>query len=104
MKAQRLAWTRQAEFDLVNRCLESARNGSQAISRDEADIYRLSAQLLKTRYPGEARKLDTAAAAYFGASGHPPRPFPQVMDEGLVGDVPRLRQLMENALAGVKSW
>lgn len=102
--AQGLDWTRQAEFDLVNRCMEAARRGHGAVCRDEADIFRLSAQLLKTRYPDEARILDTAAVAYFGTSGHKPRSFPQVVDEGLVKDVPRFRHLMENALAGVKSW
>lgn len=103
-KTEGLDWSRQFESDLVNRCLEAARRGSNAASREEADIYRLSAQLLKTRYPDEARKLDNAAVVYFGASGHKPRSFPQVVDEGLVRDVPRFRHLLENALAGVKSW
>lgn len=97
---ERREWSRQFESDLVNRCVKAARTGRNPASPEEADIYRLSAQLLKTRYPEEARKLDNAAAAYFEVSGHKPRRFPQVVNDGLVGDVPRFRQLLENALAG----
>lgn len=97
-------WSRQFESDLVSRCVAAAKQGSDPASRDDADIYRLAAQLLKTRYPDEARKLDNAALAYFRTTGDKPRSFPQVVNERLVRDVPRLRHLMENGLAGVKSW
>ena len=97
-------WSRQTESDLVTRCVNAARTGSPAENRDEADIFRLVAQLLRTRYPDEACTLDAAGRAYFGASGHIPRSFPQIVEEGLVRDVARLRNLMEHACAGVKSW
>lgn len=97
-------WSRQFESDLVNRCVKAAKTGRNPASPEEADIYRLSAQLLKTRYPEEARKLNNAATAYFGMSDHKPRSFPQVVNDGLVRDVPRFRQLMEHAFAGLTSW
>ncbi|WP_146204515.1 hypothetical protein [Massilia glaciei] len=103
-KGDELVWSRQFESELVTRCSDAARKGSNAASRDDADIYRLTAQLLKTRYPEQACKLNNAAVAYFVATGDKPRSFPQVVKEGLVRDVPRFRHLMENALAGVKSW
>jgi hypothetical protein len=99
-----LDWSRQFESNLVNRCVEAAKTGGNAASSDEADIFRLSAQLLKTRYPEQARALNQTASAYFEASGLMPRRFPQTVNDGLVRDVPRFRQLMENALAGLKSW
>jgi hypothetical protein len=99
-----LDWSRQFESDLVSRCVEAAKAGDKATSPDEADIFRLSAQLLKTRFPKQADELNKAAWAFFEASGHMPRRFPQTVSDGLVRDVPRFRQLMENALAGLKSW
>ncbi|MES3019968.1 MAG: hypothetical protein V4857_00120 [Pseudomonadota bacterium] len=97
-------WSRQVESELVNRCSDAARKGSRAASRDDADIFRLTSQLLKTRYPEHARKLDDSAAAYFMAAVDRPRSFPQVVNEGLVRDVSRFRHLMENSLSGMKSW
>jgi hypothetical protein len=96
--------SRQYESDLVSRCVEAAKTGDNATSLDEADIFRLSAQLLKTRYPEQAHALDKAALAYFAAFNHMPRRFPQTVSDGLVRDLPRFRQQMENALAGLKSW
>lgn len=102
-KPERGDWSRQWESDLVERCLTAVKTGSPAESREEADIYRFSAQLLKTRYPDESRQLDKTAMAYFQTWGHLPRSFPQVVDEGLIRDIARFRRLMENACAGLKS-
>lgn len=99
-----VGWSRQLESALVDHCVTIARSGISATNRDHADIYRLTAQLLKTRYPDEAHKLDNSAAIYFTVHGQKPRSFPKVVEAGLVRDVPRFRQLMENALAGVTSW
>lgn len=99
-----IVWSRQLESELVDHCMTVAEFGSRAENRDQADIYRLTAQLLKTRYPDEARKLDESADVYFGVHNQKPRSFPEVVEAGLVMDVPRFRQLMENALAGVTSW
>lgn len=99
-----MEWTRQTESDLVDRCINAARQSIHATSREDADLYRFSAQLVKTRYPDASRNLDAAAHAYFGISGERPRSFPQVVDDGLVKDVARLRHLIENRLAGVKTW
>jgi hypothetical protein len=100
----RIVWSRQLESELVDHCMTVAKSGSSAASRDQADIYRLTAQLLKTRYPDEARELDKSSAVYFAVHDQKPRSFPDVVEAGLVTDVPRFRQLMENALAGGTSW
>jgi hypothetical protein len=102
--APRQKLTRQDESDLVNRCTKVARGGHVAECREDADIYRFLAQLLKTRFPVEAHALENAAIAFFDVAGQKPRTFPQVVDDGLVQDVPRFRHVMEHALAGVKSW
>ncbi len=97
-------WSRQTESDLVNRCVSAAGTGRPAADRDEADIFRLVAQLLKTRYPIQACKLEDAASVYFGSSIQLPRSFPETVQDGLVRDVARLRHLLESACEGVRSW
>lgn len=98
------AWSRQTESDVVKRCIEVGTGGSSAANRHDADIYRVAAQLLMTRYPIEAARLKQAAEHYFDASGHQPRSFSRVVEEGLVCNLARLRNLLEHALAGVRSW
>lgn len=73
-------------------------------SHREADLFRFTAQLLKTRYPSEAATLDSAARSYFAAHNVKPRPFPQVVSDGLVSDVPRFRHSIENRMAGITTW
>ena len=99
-----MEWSRQREADLVSHCVQVARCDSAPASRDDADVCRLSAQLVRTRYPEASRNLTAAADAYFFSHGGKPRPFTEVVEAGLMTDLPRLRHLMENALAGVRSW
>jgi hypothetical protein len=73
-------------------------------SSQEADIFRFVAQLLRTRHPNEAEALNSAAKRYFSQHNVNPRPFPQVVSDGLVSDVPRLRHAMESRLAGIATW
>jgi hypothetical protein len=99
-----MEWSRQREADLVSQCLQVAGCAIAPASRDDADVCRLSAQLVKTRHPEASRNLTAAADAYFLAHGGTPRPFTEVVEAGLMTDLPRLRNLIENALAGVRSW
>lgn len=73
-------------------------------SNSEAALFRLTAQLLKTRFPEQATTLDLAARRYFAEKGIKPRPFPQMVSDGLVRDLPRFRHAIENRCAGVKTW
>lgn len=97
-------WTREFESRLVERCVEAARSRSAAASADEADVFRLAAQLVKTRHPHMAAALERSTAAFYSKHKSRPRPFPDVVRAGLVKDVSRFRNVMEHHLMGVRSW
>jgi hypothetical protein len=97
-------WTRELESRLVERCVEAAKSSAAAASADEADVFRLVAQLVKTRHPDMAAALERSTAAYYSKHKTCPRPFPDVVRAGLVKDVSRFRNVMEHHLMGVRSW
>jgi len=97
-------WTREKEAELVNSMVEAVERQRLPTSRAEADVYRLTGQLLKTRYRQAAAFLDNAASAFYSAEHISPRPYPQVVADGLVSDVARLRNLLEKRMSGVSSW
>ena len=65
-----MEWSRQREADLVSHCVQVARCDIAPASRDDADVCRLSAQLVRTRYPEASRNLTAAADAYFFLGRH----------------------------------
>jgi hypothetical protein len=97
-------WSRESEASLIEWVAEAVASRRVPASRQEADVYRLSAQLLKTRYRSAADFLDSSARQYFAQAAVRPRPFPQVVSDGLVTDVPRMRNLLEKRMSGVSSW
>jgi len=97
-------WTREREALLVDSLADAVSHHRPPTSDQEADVYRLSAQLLKTRYRAAAEFLDASSRQFYERAAVAPRPFPQVVSDGLVADVPRLRQLLEKRLAGVRTW
>jgi hypothetical protein len=97
-------WTRERESKLVEAVANAVAMHRSPASGREADVYRLSAQLLKTRYQSAAKFLDQAACQFYKKAKLTPRPFPQIVSDGLVSDVPRLRNLLEKRMSGVHSW
>lgn len=97
-------WTRATEAGLVGAVVDAVAQQRAPLSDREADVYRFSAQLLRTRYRPAHDFLDAAAHQFFAQAGGQPRSFPQVVADGLVSDVSRLRHLLENRMAGVRSW
>jgi hypothetical protein len=100
----RPVWTREKESELVELLADAVALQRLPVSDREADVYRLSAQLLKTRYRNAADFLDMAARQFYADAAVAPRPFPKVVADGLVSDVPRLRNLLEKRMSGVRSW
>jgi hypothetical protein len=100
----RLMWTREKEANLVESVVDAVERNRPPVSDCEADVFRLSAQLLRTRFGNAAAILDAAARQFYVDAAVVPRPFPQVVADGLVNDVPRLRHLLENRMSGVRSW
>lgn len=97
-------WTREREAQLVESIGDAVAVRRPPVSVQEADVYRLSAQLLKTRYGGAAAFLEQAAHQFFDQAQVAPRPFTKVVSDGLVTNVPRLRNLLERRISGVRSW
>lgn len=104
MATGRPVWTRQTEASLVSSLANAVQRRRTPGSDREADVYRLSAQLLKTNYRMAADFLDSASRQFYFQTRAEPRPFPKTVEDGLVGDVPRLRNLLEQRLGGVRSW
>jgi len=103
-ETESIVWNRETEADLVNSLVDAVATRRQPRSGREADVYRLSAQLLKTRYRTAADFLDSAARQFHYQARTTARPFPEVVREGLIRDVPRLRNLLEKRMDGVRSW
>ncbi|MEB0134139.1 hypothetical protein QN362_02220 [Actimicrobium sp. CCC2.4] len=92
--------SRATEALFLKRCLTVAQTGGDALSADEANLFRLAAQLLRTNYPGASAALAQSDARY--ASSHPAvgRPsFSVMLASGLVRDLPRLRSMLEQLLS-----
>lgn len=103
-KENRPMWTREEEANLVESVVDAVARNRPPVSDREADVFRLSAQLLRTRFGNAAAFLDAAARQFYVDAAVVPRPFPKVVADGLVNDVPRLRNLLENRMNGVRSW
>jgi hypothetical protein len=103
-EASEVTWDREREAKLVDAIVNAVTLRRVPMSRQEADVYRLTAQLLKTRYQPAAKFLDSAAQHFYRRSKVSPRPFTQVVADRLVSDVPRLRNLLEKRMTGVHSW
>jgi hypothetical protein len=97
-------WTRDKESKLLDAVGNAVAMNRRPVSGDEADVYRLTAQLLKTRFQSAAKFLDQAAHQFYRKAKVAPRPFAKVVADGLLADVPRLRNLLEKHLSGVHSW
>jgi hypothetical protein len=99
-----VSWDREREAKLVDAIVNAVTLRRIPVNKQEADVYRLTAQLLKTRYQTAATFLDSAARHFYSRSKVSPRPFSQVVADRLVSDVPRLRNLLEKRMTGVYSW
>jgi len=97
-------WTRASEASLVASLVDAVAQQRAPMSDREADVYRFSAQLLKSRYQHAATFLNDAARQFYEAANVLPRSFPQVLADGLVDDAARLRHLLEKRMDGVRAW
>jgi len=95
---------RETEDSLLGDLVEAIKAGRKPSSHGQADLFRFTAQLLKTRYPSQAKMLDSAARSYFDTNRVKPRSFPQMVSDGMIADIPRFRHSLENRLEGIKVW
>jgi hypothetical protein len=97
-------WTRQQEAEVVRRVVDAVNIHRAPLDADEADVFRLSSQLIRTRFADAANVLESAAERFYTVNRTVPRPLSEVATSGLVCDVARLRQMLENQLRGISQW
>jgi hypothetical protein len=97
-------WTRQQEAELVQRVVDAVNLRRLPVDADEADLFRLSSRLIRTRFASAADVLESEAQHFYSVNRTIPRPLSEVATSGLVCDVPRMRQMLENLLRGVSQW
>jgi hypothetical protein len=90
---------RAAESAMIARCAAVARDaGSAAQDWREANVFRVAAMVVRSRFPRESEQLMHVADAYFGA--HPDEKLAptDVIRQGWIVSLPRLCERLSRAL------
>lgn len=90
---------RELEAALLARCALAAREAqSSALDQREANVFRLAAMVVQSRFPREAKRLMGASERYF--STHPDERLPpaDVVKSGWIFSLPRLRDMLSSQL------
>ena len=90
---------REQESDLLARCTAAAHMGVGAHDQREANVFRLAAMVLQSRFPAESKRLSHASDAYF--VDHPTEKLAcaDIVRQGWVFSLPRLRDMLSQQLA-----
>lgn len=92
---------RDNESALLARCSSVARELAQsAQDQREANVFRLAAMVVQSRFPGESKCLMRASEQYFAA--HPDERLApaEVVRKGWISSLPRLRDMLSHRLYG----
>jgi len=92
---------RDDESALLARCSAVAREVAQsAQDQREANVFRLAAMVVQSRFPDESKRLMQASEQYFIA--HPSERLApaEVVRKGWVLGLPRLRDMLSHRLHG----
>jgi hypothetical protein len=92
---------RDLESTLLSRCAAVAREVAQtAQDQREANVFRLAAMVVQSRFPNESQRLMRASEQYFAA--HPSEMLApaEVVRKGWVFNLPRLRDMLSHQLHG----
>ena len=95
---------RENEAQLMRVFVSAVEQQRPPADQREADLFRFAAQLLKTSHPQAAAALQQGAQRFYALANATPKPFPQMVADGLVTDVPRFRHHLENHFRGVRAW
>lgn len=95
---------RDTESALFARCAAVARDVAQA-ARDqrEANVFRLAAMVIQSRFPNEAKRLMQASEQYFASRPDEKLAPVDVVRMGWVLSLPRLREMLSHRLYGIES-
>lgn len=85
---------RELEDLMLNRCVEVARSDGSPLDAKggrEANVFRVAAMVIQSRFPIESRVLMNCAIRYFEVHPEDLRPAADVVRNGDVISLPRLR-------------
>lgn len=92
---------RDAESALLTRCSVVAREAEQsAQDQREANVFRLAAMVVRSRFPGESMCLMQASERYFVSHPNDRLEPADVVRKGWVLSLPRLRDMLSRRLHG----
>lgn len=90
---------RANEAAVLSRCVATAR-GVMSVAHDqrEANVFRLAAMVIRSRFPHEATGLMQASERYFAQHPHEKLAPADVVRNGWVLNLPRLRDMLSHQL------
>ena len=92
---------RDAESALLARCSAVARRAAQpAQDQREANVFRLAAMVVQSRFPSESACLMRASERYFASHPNERLAPADVVRKGWVASLPRLRDMLSHRLHG----
>ena len=90
---------RDAESSLLARCSVAAREVANAAQdQREANVFRLAAMVVRSRFPSESMCLMQASERYFASHPEERLPPAEVVRKGWVVSLPRLRDMLSHRL------
>lgn len=89
---------RDEESALLARCAAAARDVSTAETQREANVFRLAAMVVASRFPRESKRLMQASDQYFAAHPEERLASADVVRNGWVISLPRLRDMLSHQL------
>jgi hypothetical protein len=91
---------RETEAHWLASCLAAGRGSSTvACGAQEANVFRVAAMVLASAWPVQAARLRALSDAYFAQHPADKLPVVQVVNNGWVLSLPRLRDMLSRQLA-----
>lgn len=92
---RRMTTARETEAHLLSRCARMARDAvGQAQDQREANVFRLAAMVVQSRFPSESSRLMHASERYFATHPNERLAAQDVVRQGWVTSLPRLRDML----------
>ena len=92
---------RELEAALLSRCTIAAREGApSAQNQREANVFQLAAMVVRSQFPVESTRLTRASEQYFATHPNERLAPGDVIRNGWVLNLPRLRDMLSHRLYG----
>lgn len=93
---------RERESWLLDRCAAVGRGDSQPPrDRQEAHVFQVAAGIIRSTFPQEAGRLQQASERFFASHPGEQLATSEVVRNGWVASLPRLRDMLTRRLGGV---